>query len=120
MYTDHIIFSDGSGTNGTTSSDLAQNFINIIIGTSTGVVANNFGGGVVDISDYTSLSKSKLIRAVVGNDINGTVAGYGGYVGVSGGVFNSLNNITTLTIFPCTGTSFNQYSQFALYGIKGA
>lgn len=108
--------------NGASVTAAANNSVSSIevgsgnIGTTTG---SNWGDVIVDVLDYTNTNKTKVIRALGGTDCNGTVGGLGGRVGLSSGLWNSTSAITTITLTPINGTLFSQYSQFALYGIKG-
>lgn len=75
--------------------------------------ANTFGVAVIDILDYSNTNKYKTIRTLYGQDSNGS-----GEVGISSTAWFSTTAVSTVTIFPPSGT-IQQYSQFALYGIKG-
>ncbi len=72
-----------------------------------------FGASITDILDYTNTNKYKTMRTLTGYDGNGS-----GYVELTSGVWMSSSAISSLTIVPNGGT-MNQYSSFALYGIKG-
>ena len=76
--------------------------------------ANTFGAGVVDILDYTNTNKYKTLRAIGGRDDNGS-----GDVDFLSGLFLSTAAISSIEITLAAG-SYQQYSHFALYGIKGA
>ena len=80
-------------------------------GTTTG---SNWGSCVIDILDYTNTNKFKTISALGGADGNGS-----GYVTFASGNWRSTSAITSVSLTPDGGTKFSQYSQFALYGIKG-
>lgn len=68
---------------------------------------------VIDILDYSSTNKVKTTRTLSGFDQNGA-----GAVGlVSGAWYNTGTAINSLTFTPQSG-NFNQYSSFALYGIR--
>jgi hypothetical protein len=68
---------------------------------------------IVDILDYTSITKNKTFRVLGGTDANGA-----GYMDLISGLWmNSSTAINNIVITPSTG-SFNQYSKFSLYGIK--
>jgi hypothetical protein len=69
---------------------------------------------VVDILDYTNTSKNKTIRVLEGRDTNG-----GGTISLFSGQYLSTSAITSITIYTPGAYAFNQYSQFALYGIRG-
>ena len=78
-------------------------------------LASSFGVAVMDILDYTNTSKYKTARCLNGMDVNGS----GGYILVDSGSWQNTNAISSIQITPNSG-NFAQYSQFALYGIKGA
>lgn len=80
-------------------------------GTTTG---SNWGGAVIDILDYLDTNKYKTVRALGGADGNGS-----GYVTLTSGNWRSTSAITSVSFTPDGGTTFSQYSSFALYGIKG-
>jgi hypothetical protein len=69
---------------------------------------------VVDILDYTNTSKNKTIRVLEGRDTNG-----GGSISLFSGQYLSTSAITSITIYTPGAYALNQYSQFALYGIRG-
>lgn len=97
------------------SGGLSNGYIIIWVPTSN-ASANIFGTGIVDILDYANTNKTKVIRTLSGNDING-----GGYVTFNSGLWNSTSAITSITFGSTDGSgNIPQYSQFALYGIKGA
>lgn len=76
-----------------------------------------FGAGIIDILDYASTSKTKVLRILSGNDINNG----SGVIAPSSALWNSTNAITSITFGPTDGIgTIPQYSSFALYGIKGA
>ena len=78
--------------------------------------ASIFGPGVIDILDYASTNKTKVYRALNGDDLNGE-----GYAAISSGLWNSTSAITSITFGSVDGgTNIPQYSTFALYGIKGS
>jgi hypothetical protein len=69
---------------------------------------------ICDVLDYQSTSKNKTIRSLGGTDRNGS-----GYVTFYSGLwFKTPEAISTITLTTAAG-NFNQYSSFALYGIKG-
>jgi hypothetical protein len=106
-YRTHFLYGDGStaaaGTSSTTYSTIAL----------TSLTTSNPSAFVTDILDYTSTDKNKTIRSLMGNDSNGS--GYS--VLYSGLWYATPTAITQIDITPNSG-SFNQYSSFALYGIK--
>lgn len=116
VYTNHSLLGDGGAVlSAYTSQSLSQN--GIVVGTNYGSSGSNFGASIIDILDYTNTNKHKTVRSLTGADNNSTF----GKVGLYSGLFYSNNAITSIKFFPRTfGNNIAQYSQFALYGIKGA
>jgi hypothetical protein len=114
-YTRHELWGDGSGAfaNGTASQTSAQ-CGGLSLATSSSS-ANVFGVGVIDILDYSNTNKYKTVRCLGGTDNNG-----GGAAALSSGLWQSTSAITSIKLFGENGGTLNQYSHFALYGIKGA
>lgn len=76
--------------------------------------ANAFGAGVADILDYANTNKNRVGRSLSGHDNNGS-----GEIFFQSWLKADTTAITSIT-FTCASTSnFTQYSQFALYGVKG-
>jgi hypothetical protein len=117
-YSTHGLRGDGGGSaqvDAATSAAFME--AGRVIGTNTG---GTFGGFVLDVLDYTAVTKYKTSRIIGGVDVNGTVGGLGGSTGLFSGLFmDSSNAITSITFTNGTGSNFNQYSSFALYGVKG-
>jgi hypothetical protein len=75
-----------------------------------------YSGFVIDILDYASSTKYKTFRALGGTDSNGGESS----VGINSGLWmNSTNAINTIRLYSDTGSTIQQYSSFALYGVKG-
>lgn len=111
-YSNHDVY--GNGANALVDGFASQTsaFACRISGATAG--ASMFGGGYVDILDYTNTNKYKTTRGLSGTDQNG-----------SGAVFFASNawlNTAAITRIDLVGvgTTIQQYSSFALYGIKGA
>lgn len=102
----------GDGTSATAASDTANSFGLLALSSDT---ASIFAATVVDILDYASTSKTKVLRTLTGNDRNGS-----GMVGVWSSLYNTTSAITAIKIEPyAAGTDkFAEFSTFALYGIK--
>jgi hypothetical protein len=77
--------------------------------------ANMFGAMIIDILDYASTTKIKPLRAIGGGDANGSGFAADG----SGAYFGNANALTSVKLESYGGSGFIQYTQFALYGIKG-
>lgn len=71
-----------------------------------------YTGVIVDILDYKNTNKYKVFRNLAGWDGNGS-----GEVNYTSGLWMSTSAITQIDL---ALSNFAQYSQFALYGIKGA
>ena len=80
-------------------------------------IAGAYGGAIIDILDYSNLNKNKTYRALAGFDNNSSSAP--GSVTLNSGFFGSTSAITSLTFTFQYGGIIKQYSQFALYGIRG-
>ena len=73
-----------------------------------------FAAYIIDILDYANTNKYKTTRNLAGYDSNGA-----GRVSLNSGNWRNTNAITSVTLTARSQT-FQQYTQFALYGIKGA
>jgi hypothetical protein len=107
-YRSHTLTGNGS----TASSGTAANII-YEPQSSNGGNRNTYAG-IIDILDYSSTSKYKTTRSLEGTDINGS-----GYIILNSGLWQSTSAITSISMTR-NATNFGQYTQFALYGIKGA
>ena len=102
------------GTGAAVSSDTYSGYITPGRIATTGALTNNFAVSVCDILDYTNTNKNKVIRALSGLDNNDTT----GLIFFDSGVWLNTAAISTITLTQST-YNISQYSQFALYGIKG-
>lgn len=96
---------EGSGTSASAGGYTSQSQIAMPI---TGA---QWGTVIVDILDYTNTNKNKTVRMLGGYDDNGS-----GFIGLTSGSVANTAAITSITI---AGDTWQQYSSFALYGIKG-
>ena len=108
-YSDHGLVGDGTSivsyaTTSGTSAGLGN--------TAGGLNSNIYGIQLVDILDYADTNKNKTIRTLGGADQNGF-----GFSGLFSGSWRSTSAVNSITLYPLA-TLFNQYSSFALYGIK--
>ena len=69
---------------------------------------------IIDILDYANTSKLKTFRAISGGDKNGS-----GTINLASGFNKTISAAITSITISGAGANFNQYSSFALYGIKG-
>ena len=107
-YANHFI--RGNGATASASGTANRSFIEI--GNTWGSAGGAFTAAVIDILDYTSISKNKTIRSLNGVDLNGS-----GNVHFSSGLYMSLTSIESIFMF--NDVNFAQHSRFSLYGIKG-
>ena len=105
----------GNGASADAFAYVPDNYIYYSLNAGANAGSNIFGAAVIDILDYSSTSKFKTVRTLMGVDLNGS-----GQVGIRSGLWRSTSAISTVTIDARDSSSFVQYSTFALYGIKGA
>jgi hypothetical protein len=113
-YALHQLQGNGSGLSIDTAPSLTETYpFWVVTGNST---ASVFSTVVIDILDYTNTNKYKTLRVFGGYDLNGS-----GHVRFGSVLWQNTNAISSikLAIYAAEG-NLAQYSQFALYGIKGA
>jgi hypothetical protein len=111
-YATHYLY--GNGTSATASAFTSQTSMFPARVGATGLSANIFGVLIIDVLDYDNTNKYKTIRNLGGYDANGS-----GRVDLDSGLWMSTSAVTSIKFTAGSGTGFEQYSQFALYGIKG-
>jgi len=111
-YSWHRLAGSGSSVNASAGTSTAQ----IVLLSDSGYPAatSTFGVSVIDILDYADTNKYKTVRSLGGYDANGS-----GGIALESGSWRSTSAISTITFAP-SSYSWQQYSSFALYGIKGA
>ena len=105
-YSWHQLYGTGSATGAVAGANATQMYFASMTNT-----ANIFGVSVIDILDYTNTNKYKTVRGLDGYDANGS-----GVVDLASGSWRNTAAVTTIEL-RCPA-NFNQYSHFALYGIK--
>jgi len=100
----------GNGSTASGANDTAKTYFPLTQGSSTAPSA-----GIMDILDYANTNKFKTTRMLDGSDLAGS-----GNVSITSGLYQSTSAVSSITITAAASGSFNQYSSFALYGIKGA
>jgi hypothetical protein len=110
-YAQHNVFADGSTISATGYPSEPEMALDSVSAATAS--ANMFGSIVVDILDYANANKTTTVRSFGGNDGNGD-----GKINFTSNLWNNTAAVNTLYFAPYTGTSFNQYSSFALYGVK--
>jgi len=112
-YADHLLY--GNGSTVPAAADVSSSTpLAFRTSTSNTQASNIFGTGVLDILDYANTNKYKTVRSLSGFDDNG--GGYG-QIWFTSGLWQSTAAINSITLTP-VGTAIQQYSQFALYGVK--
>lgn len=116
-YYGHQLQGDGtsatSWANGAGTAAFIERITNNQMGSSI------FAGGITDILDYQDTNKFKTLRTLIGFDLNGAPNSYSGRVNLASALWRSTSAISSITIALGVGTTIQQYSSFALYGIKG-
>lgn len=118
-YACHGLFGDGTSASAFAETSSAPNTFNgMKVSTITGStgLSSSFASGVVDILDYTNTSKNTTVRTLYGFDTNGSPYQE---VGINSGLWLNTAAITSIRFNTYGGTAFPQYTQFALYGVKG-
>ena len=112
-YSSHALYGTGSSVTVDVNTSASSATFHRFSGTSQ--TASVFGAGVLDILDYKNTNKYKTFRSLAGWDSNGS-----GTVFFDSNLWMSTSAITSIKLAPSGGTTIQQYSHFALYGIKGA
>jgi hypothetical protein len=114
-YAEHYLAGDGSAVSASAQASITNLVLRECL-SRNGNSASIFSTGVIDFLDYTSTNKNKTMRALFGHDRNGA-----GWVALGSGLyFATPAAITSIGFTVQSSNNFVQYSQFALYGIKGA
>lgn len=112
-YSYHRLQGDGSSASASGGASFTYNYLYFgVSGANAG--SNIFGANVIDILDYALTTKNKTVRFLGGIDNNGS-----GGVGLGSGGWYKTDAITSISLSVDGGSNFAQYTQFALYGIKG-
>lgn len=111
-YSWHQLLGDGSTPQAYASTNQTSARAGAVAGSTAG--SNVFAATILDILDYANTTTYKTIRNLAGYDKNGA-----GGIALNSASWRSTSAITNINIAPRVGTSFSEYSSFALYGIKG-
>jgi hypothetical protein len=111
-YSSHQVQGNGASVVSDASTSAAAMFLlGLISVSSTSPVAS-----IIDILDYADTNKYKTVRALTGQDNNASGTATDWRISLNSGNWRSTSAITRLDL---SGTTFAEYSSFALYGIKG-
>jgi hypothetical protein len=108
-YSQHRLYGDGSSATAYGTGSTTAVVEMVCMRTSS----TDFGAFILDVLDYADTNKYKTARALAGQDKNGS-----GQIMMGSGAWLNTAAITSITLFGSSAT-FSQYSQVALYGIKG-
>jgi hypothetical protein len=108
------LYGNGSSVGGENNRPRANIPTTITLVPSTNT--NMFAAGVIDILDYTNTNKYTTVRILAGQNVNSTS---GEAISLTSGLWMSSSAVTSITLTGRT-TNIGQYSNFALYGIKGS
>ena len=114
-YSWHQIYTYGFDSTPNADAGSNQSYMSVSYIPSDWNSASIYGAVVIDVLDYKNTNKYKTLRALGGFDPNSQ---YGSVVFGSGN-WRNTNAITSIKLYPNVN-SWNQYTQFALYGIKGS
>lgn len=116
-YNWHSLGGDGVSAFGYTPGP-NLNYIQAISSVQGSGLASAFGVAVIDLLDYANTSKNKTVRILTGSEVNSYSSGdY--FVGLNSGAWFSTSAINRIKLYPNSAGNLAEYSQFALYGIKG-
>jgi hypothetical protein len=114
-YSLHQLDGDGASASSYGENVNRSNCAQVIQLTTSTAGANIFGTGIIDILDYTNTNKKRTIRSLRGQDQNNSDGG----LSFKSYLYTSTTAISRLD-FISNGGNLVQYSQLALYGIKGS
>jgi len=110
-YSWHALHGQGSAA-GSNAGASASSIITTL-NANRGLNPSNPWSFVIDILDYADTNKYKTVRALHGADYAGS-----GEINLTSGNWRNTAAVSTITM-SMASSGFNQYSSFALYGIKG-
>jgi hypothetical protein len=120
-YSAHTLVGDGSTADAQNDNSTNPSSMRIFY---SGDITSYPSVFVLDILDYADTNKNTTCRVIAGSDSNNIE--YRGKVVLSSSAWYQTNAVNQVTIYSATGafggtlgSSFKQYSSFALYGIRG-
>jgi hypothetical protein len=106
-YGSHFLYGTGSAAGASADTPRTN------IYASSNLYPTYFSAGVLDILEYGNTNIYKTTRSLTGADRNGS-----GIIWLFSGAWRSTAAITSISLSASTG-NLQQYSSFALYGIRG-
>ena len=118
FYDDHAVYATGSTVTWDYTTNNNQIRVGYTLGSSSGNT-NAHGGGIIDILDYASTSKNKVVRS-----FGGARGGSSGLIALQSGVYRSTSAITSIGFSNTVSGEFlmapyQGTCRISLYGIKG-
>lgn len=107
-YSYHQLFGDGTSASANAGASASFGIASNGVNSATG-----FTGGVIDLLEYSNTNIYKTQRALTGTDLNGS-----GTIYLVSSNWRSTSAINRIDLV-LSANNFAQYSQFALYGVKG-
>ena len=109
----HRIIGNGSFSQ---SDSFNTSFMGCSLIPGSSVTSGIYGVAIIDILDYKSTNKVKVVRTLGGFDANGS-----GFVGLNSGMWvgSASTQVTQIEVFTGTGQAVAN-NHFALYGIRTA
>jgi hypothetical protein len=111
-YAFHFFSGNGSTAIGAGIASQTEIFLNAA-NPRGGDTASTYSANIIDILDYANTNKNKTVRALTGDDLNGS-----GVVRSLSGIWMSTTALSSITL--TMEGNFETYSSFGLFGIKGA
>jgi hypothetical protein len=103
----------GTGASALAGAGASQT--NMVVGYDNKANISFPAAAIIDILDYANTNKYKTTRSLSGTEQNTN----DGLILFRSGLWMNTNAVSTITISLDATLTFNQYSSFALYGIKG-
>ena len=116
VYSGHSLYGTGSSAQATAQTSMNYGWAGRTSTPRTGNGASVFSGFVIDVLDYASTNKQKTVRTLSGSNNNGTSDA----VELCSSLYfpASITAVNRIDFYEETA-NFAEYTQFALYGIKG-
>jgi hypothetical protein len=97
------------------ASATSANNISLLNAITASTTANMATGGVIDILDYATANKNRVLRAMYGVvDTSSTTS----FMYLASGFLNATTAVSSITL-TASANNFATMSRFSLYGIKG-
>jgi hypothetical protein len=98
------------------ASATSANNISLLNAITASTIANTATGGVIDILDYATANKNRVLRAMYGVvDTSSTTS----FMYLASGFLNATTAVSSITL-TASANNFATMSRFSLYGIKGS